>query len=70
MADWRSRHATAAQRARRRQPDPTARKLDRRGQIAPAVTVPRNACPDCGHPNLVHRDGVCLTVGCDCGRTP
>ena len=54
-------HERAQQRARRHKADPY-----RAAKLAPKVWVPPTACGDCGDPELIHRDGRCLRVGCDC----
>jgi hypothetical protein len=60
MTTWKPQHRTARQQGRYAA-----------AQLAPSVPVWRNVCPACDHPMLIHRDGRCLTVGCDCGlETP
>lgn len=54
--------AKAAAIRRRRKADPL-----HGSQLAPSPPNPRNLCAKCGHQDLIHRDGVCLRVGCTCG---
>jgi len=61
------RRRDAMERAKRRHP--TARRIDRAGQIAPAAQVigPRR-CATCDDPELAHRPSGCIRVGCDCAE--
>lgn len=48
-----------------RLPARTRRRLNTAAQLAPAHTVVPVVCR-CEHPRLIHRDGVCLRLGCGC----